>query len=90
VTGFVVAQLSLDARSPGWAGLVSAGGGFFAGFDFAEEPDQAEAEEAEQGGPAKDVDEGPEQGLAAELLVDLALCSGRGVGRIGLMTKVAG
>src|SRR5665213_3195038 len=40
------------------AGLVGAGGAF-AGLDFFEEPDGDDADEAEDGGPAEDVDEGP-------------------------------
>jgi hypothetical protein len=40
-------------------------GGWFAGFYFFEEPDDAYAEEAEEREPAEDVDEGPVGGLAA-------------------------
>ena len=45
-------------------GLVGSGRGF-AGLYFFEEPDYAYAEEAEEGEPAEDVDEGPVGGLAA-------------------------
>src|SRR5229473_2700217 len=45
-------------------------GGGFAGFYFFEEPDDAYAEEAEEGEPAEDVDEGPVGGLALELTVE--------------------
>ncbi len=55
-------------------------GGGFAGFYFFEEPDDAYAEEAEKGEPAKDVDEGPVGGLALELLVECGLGWGESVG----------
>ena len=45
----------------------------FAGFYLFEEPDDAYAEEAEEREPAEDVDEGPERGLATELLVECGL-----------------
>src|SRR5258708_27634698 len=52
--------------------LVGAGGGF-AWFYFFEEPDDAYAEEAKEGEPAEDVDEGPVGGLALQLLVECGL-----------------
>ena len=55
------------------AQLMGAGGGFSAWLDFLKQPDQAYAAEAEQGCPAEDVYEGPEEGLAADLLVYLGL-----------------
>ena len=70
-----------------WLGLVGSGGGA-AGFDFAEGPDQEYAEEAEQCGPSEDIDECPEQGLAAQLLVNLPLRGCCGVGSTGLVAKV--
>ncbi len=62
-----------------YRGLVGSGGGF-AGFYFFEEPDDADAQEAEEREPAEDVDEGPEQGLALELLVHRCLGGGEAVG----------
>jgi hypothetical protein len=56
------------------------GGGGFAGFYFFEEPDDADTEEAEEGEPAEDVDEGPVGGLALELLIEAGLGWGGGVG----------
>jgi hypothetical protein len=41
----------------------------FARFYLAQEPDYGYAEEAKEGKPAEDVNEGPERGLALELLV---------------------
>src|SRR5258707_2512091 len=58
---------------------VGAGGGF-TGLYFFEEPDDAYAEEAEEGEPAEDVDEGPVGGLALELLIEGG-CGG--VGGVG-------
>src|SRR5271163_3520101 len=43
--------------------LVGAGWGF-AGLHLFQEPDDADAEEAEEGEPTEDVDKGPEGGLA--------------------------
>ncbi len=60
-------------------GLVGSGGGF-AGFYFFEEPDDSYTEEAEEGEPAEDVDEGPVGGLAAELAVESGLGGREGVG----------
>src|SRR6185437_6971984 len=51
--------------------------GAFAWFYLLEEPDDDDAAEAEQGEPAEDVDEGPVEGLALELLVE------HGLGRVG-------
>src|SRR5438445_3128032 len=65
--------------------LVGSGGGF-AGFYFFEEPDDAYAEEAEEGEPAEDVDEGPVGGLALQLQIESGL---GGIGGVGL-AEVAG
>ncbi len=54
---------------------VGSGGGF-AGFDFLEEPDAADAGEEDDGEPAEDIDEGPVEGLSLELLVEEALGHG--------------
>lgn len=58
------------------AALMRGGGGFAAGLDFFEEPDEGDAAEAEQGDPAEDIDEGPEARLLEDLLVDLGVGSG--------------
>src|SRR5258708_9952669 len=81
--------------------LVGAGGGF-TGLYFFEEPDDAYAEEAEEGEPAEDVDEGPVGGLALELLIEggcgggggggFAEGGGEGLGRVvqGVLGMLAG
>ena len=56
------------------------GGGRVAGVDFFEEPGDGKAEEAEQGEPAEDIDEGPEGGLAVEFAVEQGLGGMEGVG----------
>src|SRR5438552_4139791 len=60
--------------------LVGSDGGL-AGFYFFEEPDDAYAEEAEEGEPAEDVDEGPGRGLALELQIKRRLGGSEAVGR---------
>ncbi len=55
-------------------------GGGFAWFDLLKEPDEDDAAHAEDGEPAEDVDEGPLQRLATELLVELDLRGQLGVG----------
>ena len=49
--------------------LVGAGWGL-AGLHLFQEPDDADADETEKREPTEDVDEGPESGLATELLVE--------------------
>src|ERR1700761_7022302 len=56
-------------------------GGRLAGLDLLEGPDDSDAHEAEQREPAEDIYEGPECGLAAELLIERGLGRGCGVGR---------
>ena len=41
----------------------------FAGFHFFEEPNDADAEEAEEREPTEDVNKGPVGGLPAQLLI---------------------
>ena len=55
-------------------------GGGFAGLYLFEEPDDSDAEEAEEGQPAEDVYESPVSGLTLELLVKEGL---GGVGGVG-------
>src|SRR5580704_5337281 len=55
-------------------------GGAFAGLYFFEEPDDADAEEAEEREPAEDVDEGPVGSLTSELLVERGLGGAQSVG----------
>lgn len=57
-------------------------GGGFAVLDLGEEPDEEYAEEAENRGPAEDVDVGPEQCLLAESLIKHSVGLGDGVGGI--------
>ena len=58
---------------------MSSGGGF-AGFNFFEDPDDGDTAEAEESEPSEDVDEGPVEGLLAELEVELSAGCGEGVG----------
>ena len=55
--------------------LMRTGWSFSAWLDFLKQPDESYAAEAEQCDEAEDVDEGPEEGLPADLLVDLGLRS---------------
>jgi hypothetical protein len=66
-------------HADGFGGLVSSGGAF-AGLHLFEEPNDADAEEAEQREPAEDVNKGPVGGLAAQLLIHRRLGGGKGVG----------
>src|SRR5579875_2546434 len=61
-----------------------------AGFGSPEEPDEAYADEADERGPAEDVDEGPQQSLLAKLLVERGCGGVPGVGLRGVLAHVSG
>src|SRR5579883_1730856 len=70
--------------------LMGTGGGFSAGLDLTEEPDQDNAGKAGEGDVAEDINKCPEQRLMAELLIELGLAGGSGVAGIRLMAEISG
>ena len=65
---------------------MDAGGGMGL-FGFFEEPDEEDAEETEHGGPAEDVDIGPEERLPAEHAIEKTVGFGCDVGGAGEATE---
>ena len=59
-------------------------------FHFPEEPDQKDAHETENGGPAENVDECPQEGLLTEAHIKSSLGAVHGVGGIEVVAQEPG